>query len=206
MRSLSTAIIVNAVITDDVTRSVGCGFSRTISAAVANPQSPGKRGGGPRRAAPWPGRFTERRPEVLIPFATIVAFVVGLPAAIIEAPRADPVKREKLHVTAKEEHAKTLAMRADFKARRHQLAMERNAKEAVQAAEPPPVPMMGGGGLSTSTSLTVPVVVSVGMPTGGPGAGPSPTVGIPATAGQLPIGYLVTYAPMIRRMFTDAGL
>jgi hypothetical protein len=143
---------------------------------------------------------------VLIPFATIVAFVVGLPAAIIEGPRADPVKREKLHVTAKEEHAKTLAMRADFKARRHQLAVERAAKDAVDNAPPPPQPVLGSTGMTTNIVIPVHVIAGGGMPMGGMGGNPMQQVGIPPTAGQLPIGYLVTYAPMIRRMFADAGL
>jgi len=145
----------------------------------------------------------------LIPFATIVALTIALPSAIVEPPRDHPpaVSRKVFDpARARAERVQTLEARREFRHRQHQLAVERAAKEAVQAAEPPPVPMMGGGGLSTTTSLIVPVAVSVGMPSGGPGPGPSPTVGIPATAGQLPIGYLVTYAPMIRRMFADAGL
>ena len=142
---------------------------------------------------------------MIIPYATIIALTIALPSAIVEPPRHHVPAVEK-KVDAKEEARKTLALRAAWKGRRRALAAERDAvADAKEAPVPPPFNPIGGGGLSTSTSLTVPVVVHVGMPMGGMGAGPSPMVGIPAMAGQLPPGWTQVYGPLLRR-FQDSGL
>ena len=145
---------------------------------------------------------------MLIPFATLLAYSIALPSAITEPPRDHPpaVRRKVDPERARAERTQTLEARREFRHRQHQLAVERAAKDAVDNAPPPPQPVLGSTGMTTNIVIPVHVIAGGGMPMGGMGGNPMQQVGIPPTAGQLPIGYLVTYAPMIRRMFTDAGL
>jgi len=137
-----------------------------------------------------------------------IAFVLPLLGG--DLPEVDPrplvrkvAVEKKVIPIAREEHAKTLALRANWKGRRRQLAMERAAKEAVDEAPPPPVPM--GPSTGMSTAIYIPIAIHVGtggMPFQGYG-GPQQQSFAPPSAGRVPDMYWATYAPIIRRMGLD---
>jgi hypothetical protein len=137
-----------------------------------------------------------------------IAFVLPLLGG--DLPEVDPrplvrkvAVEKKVPERARAERTQTLEARREFRHRRHVVRVEAEARHDAEEAPVQPAPVLGAPSTGVSTYISIPVHVIAGG--GGPGAGPSPMVGIPAMAGQLPPGWTQVYGPLLRR-FQDSGL
>ncbi len=130
---------------------------------------------------------------MIMPLTALVILTLSsqLPPAIAEPTRASHVE---LRARAFTERAATIERLREYRHRRHVLAIEREAKAAVDEAPPPP-PIVRGPSAGGFTFHQTTIV--------GGGMGPSPPggMGIPWCVGRVPDMYRITYQPMLERMF-----
>ncbi len=130
-----------------------------------------------------------------LPLVSLVILTLSsqLPPAIAEPTRAS---QAELRARAFTERAATIERLREYHRRRHMLAVERQAKQDIDEAPPPP-PIVRG---PSAGGFTFHQTTIVG------GMGPSPQggfTGVPPTVGQLPPMWREAYGATMRR-FAEA--